>query len=78
MASVSLSTAIEMRDAWINAEKSVMKGQSISIQGREVRRADLSEIRQAIQYWSKIARQLDRKRRGKGTMRISSIVPMDR
>jgi len=78
MASVSLSTAISMRDAWINAEQSVMKGQSISIQGREVRRADLGEIREAVQYWSKITRQLDRKKRGKGSMRISGIVPMDR
>lgn len=77
MAAVTLEQAKEMLASWLEAEKAVMSNQSYSIGSRSITRANLSEIRKSIQYWSKIIDLKERKKRGKGTARISSIIPMD-
>lgn len=66
-----------MLDSWLEAEKHVQAGQSYSIDGKTVTRANLSEIRNAIKYWEAKVTQLKRKSKGKGRTRVSQVIPMD-
>lgn len=77
MAGITLETARSMLSDWIDAERKVMSGQSYSIGGKSVAKASLSDIRVSVQYWSKVVKQLKRRKKGKGVIRISRVVPMD-
>lgn len=46
-----MSTATEMRDLYLAAEKAVLKGKSISVNGRSMTHENLSEIREGYRYW---------------------------
>jgi len=72
-----LQRAIEMRDSWIVAEEAVQAGQSYSVDGKTVTKANLSEIRNAIKYWEGQISQSKRKSKGKGRVRITNVVPTD-
>lgn len=77
MAGITLEKAQTMLNGWLEAETKVMSGQSYMIGGKSVMKADLARIRESIIYWSKVVKQLKRKKKGKGTIRISRVVPMD-
>lgn len=77
MAGITLEKAQSMLDDWIEAERKHMSGQSYTIGGKSVTKASLSDIRQSIQYWAKVVKQLKRKKKGKGSARISRVVLMD-
>lgn len=66
-----------MRDDWIKAEAQVMAGQSYSIDGKTVTKANLSEIRNSVKFWENKVSMLNRKLKGKGSIRIKNVVPMD-
>ena len=66
-----------MRDLWLDVEVKVMSGQSYTIDGRSLTRVNVGEIRASINYWQKIIRKIKRKKKGKGTARISYAVPVD-
>jgi len=66
-----------MRDSWMNAEMAVQNGQSYSIGNRSLTKANLSDIREAIQYWDRQATKAQRKQKGRGSARIKFVVPMD-
>lgn len=51
-----MSTATDMRDAYIAAELAVLSGQSFTLAGRQLTRADLSEIRAGRREWEQKAR----------------------
>jgi hypothetical protein len=51
-----MSTATEMRDAYIAAELAVLKGQSFTIGGRTLTRSNLAEIRTGRQEWEQKCR----------------------
>ena len=72
-----MDKAIEMRDAWLEAEKKVTSGQSYSIGDRSLTRANLTEIRNSINYWEKRIRKIKRSKKGKGSARITYAIPMD-
>lgn len=50
-----MSTATEMVALYITAEKAVLNGQSYTINGRSLTRANLKEIREGREYWQGIA-----------------------
>lgn len=47
-----MTTATEMRDLYLAAEKAVLKGKSVSVNGRSMTRENLSEIREGYRYWN--------------------------
>lgn len=51
-----MSTATDMRDAYVAAELAVLNGQSFEIAGRKLTRADLAEIRAGRQEWEQRVR----------------------
>jgi len=66
-----------MRDGWLEAEKAVMAGQSYSIDGKTVTKANLSDIRNSVKHWESQISLLRRKAKGKGRARLTNVVPMD-
>lgn len=66
-----------MLAGWLEAESHVQAGQSYSIDGKTVTKANLSEIRNSVKYWEGKVTQIKRKQKGKGRARISQVVPMD-
>jgi hypothetical protein len=64
--------------AWRDAELAVTSAQSYSISGRSLTRANLSEIRQQINYWETKVRDLNRKQLGlKPRRKIFGTIPID-
>lgn len=59
MAGITLETAQKHSDAWLEAELTVTTGQSYTIGSRVLTRANLTEIRNAIDYWNKKVIALD-------------------
>jgi len=79
MAAITLDKANEMLDAWIKAELAVATtGQSYTINtgggSRSLTRANISEIRQQINFWRGEVSKLQRGRTGPS---MKFIVPRD-
>ena len=51
MAGITLETAQKHLDAWLEAEMQVTNAQSYTIGSRTLTKANLTEIRNAIEYW---------------------------
>lgn len=51
MAGITLAQAQERLTAWLEADASVARNQSYSINNRSLTRADAAEIRTNIDYW---------------------------
>ncbi len=51
MAGITLAIAEERLALYLAAEEKVLEGQSYRIGERELNRANLSHIREAIEYW---------------------------
>lgn len=68
--------AEEHLTAWYNADLAVSTGQSYKIGSRELRRADLKEIREQIRYWENKVKQLETGSE-KRSRRIAGIIPRD-
>lgn len=51
-----MSTATNMRDAYVAAELAVLSGQSFEIAGRKLTRVDLAEIRKGRAEWEQRVR----------------------
>lgn len=66
-----------MLNGWLEAEKMVMAGQSYSINGQTVTRANLSDIRKSVQYWQGQVNRLERQKKGRGRTRIIHVIPTD-
>lgn len=64
MAGIDLTTAQAHLDTWLAAELAVAEGQAVAFQGRALTRANLGEIREQIDYWSRHLERLTR--RGSG------------
>lgn len=60
MAGITLAQAQAQLDAWIAADTAVATGQSYSIGGRSLSRANAAEITNKIDYWSAKVAQLSR------------------
>lgn len=69
---ITAERARQHLEAWLDAELKVSQGQSYSINGRSVTRANLTEIRKQITYWRKEVNKLSGK-----SIRTRRIVPRD-
>lgn len=73
----SLEIAKKHLDAWLTAELEVTTHQSYTIGSRSLTKANLSEIRQQIEYWrNQVARLENIEKRG-GRNRVFRAVPRD-
>jgi len=60
MAGITLIQAQEQLDAYLAASIAVSKGQSYSIDGRALTRANAAEIRNCIEFWDRQVQRLTR------------------
>lgn len=72
MAGITLAQAEAKLEAWLAAEDALQTTQEYTIGDRRVRKADLKEIRETIDYWQ---RQVDRLSR-RGGIRIVGGTPL--
>jgi len=61
---ISLAQAQAALANWINADTAISSNQEYSIDGRTIKRADLAEVRNQINYWSRVESQLLRQQVG--------------
>ena len=71
MAGITLETAEAKLATWLAAEDAVASGQSFSVAGRSVTRADLGAIRDSINHWDGQVKRLSRG--GNGGIRVRGI-----
>lgn len=57
---ITLAQATAQLSLWMDADASVATGQSYTINGRSLTRANASEITDKIQYWSSVESKLQR------------------
>ena len=77
MAGITLKIAEKHLEAWLTAELEVTTHQSYTIGSRSLTKANLSEIRKQIEYWSdQVARLENIEKRG-GRNRVYRAVPRD-
>ena len=77
MAGITLKPAQKHLDAWLEAEMTVTTGQSYTIGSRTLTRANLTEIRNAIDYWNGKVNQLENVQQTGGRNRVRRVVPRD-
>ena len=74
---ISLEIAKKHLDAWLNAELEVTTLQSDTIGSRSLTRANLSEIRKEIEFWTNEVARLENIEKRGGRNRIYRAVPRD-
>jgi hypothetical protein len=77
MAGITLETAKKHLDAWLEAEMAVTNAQSYTIGSRTMTKANLSEIRKAIEYWQNKVTQLENIQKSGGRNSVKRFVPRD-
>lgn len=77
MAGITLETAQKHLDIWMEAEMTVATGQSYTIGSRTLTRANLTEIRNAIEYWNGKVHNLENLKQRRGRNRIKRGVIRD-
>lgn len=63
--------ASDQLQLWISADAAVASGQSYTINGRTLSRANADEITDKIQYWSKVEASLQRINSGQPAIGVS-------
>lgn len=74
---ISLEVAKKHLDAWLTAELEVTTHQSYTIGSRSLTKANLSEIRKEIEYWTNEVARLENIEKRGGRNRIYRAVPRD-
>ena len=77
MAGITLETAQKHLDAWLEAEMHVTNAQSYTICSRTLTKANLTEIRNAIEYWQQKVTILENLKKNNGRSRVKRFVPRD-
>ena len=67
----------EHLDAWLKAELAVCNGQSYSIAGRTLTRANLASIKSQIEYWQNELAKVNNIEKRRGRNRVFRVVPRD-
>ncbi len=70
MAGITKAQAESRLTEYLSAESAVLSGQSYSVQGRALTRANLREIREGIAYWDAKVQKLD-----SGGLRVRGLTP---
>lgn len=71
----TLQTARSRLNAWLEAELAVSTGQSYRLGNKQLTRANLSDIREQIQFWRSEVARLERGNRPGA--RVMRVVPRD-
>lgn len=71
----TLQTARSRLNAWLEAELAVSTGQSYRLGSKQLTRANLSDIREQIQFWRSEVARLERGNRPGA--RVMRVVPRD-
>lgn len=77
MAGITLEIAKTHLNEWLNAELAVTTAQSYTIGSRVLTRANLTEIRNAIDYWNKKVNEIENIQKTGGRNRVRRVVPRD-
>lgn len=77
MAGITLETAQKHLDAWLEAEMQVTNAQSYTIGSRTLTKANLTEVRNAIEYWQQKVTILENLKKNNGRSRVKRFVPRD-
>lgn len=77
MAGITLETARNKLEEWLEAESAVASAQSYRIGSRELTRADLASIRKQIEFWADKVAALEAMEERKGRRRVTRIVQRD-
>lgn len=77
MAGITLEIAQKHLEEWLEAELRVTTGQSYTIGSRTLTRANLTEIRNSIDYWNKKVVALENMQKRGSRNRIYRAVPRD-
>jgi len=72
MAGITLTQAEAKLATWLDAEDRVAQGQEYTIGSRTLKRADLKEVREQVQFWDGKVKELSR---GTSGMRIRGATP---
>jgi len=70
LAGITLAQAEAQLTAWLNANTAVASGQSYSIAGRSLTRANAEEILKQIEFWDRQVKRLSA-----GGIQVKRIVP---
>ncbi len=70
MAGITLTQANAQLTAWLAASLAVANGQSYSIAGRSLTRANAAEIREQINFWNEMVKTLTR-----GGLSVKGVTP---
>jgi len=70
MAGITLAQAEAQLAIWLAADTAVATGQSYSVSGRALTRADAREIRENIKFWDGQVKRLSR-----GGIRMRGVTP---
>ena len=71
MAGITLAQAEAKLAEYLTAETAILAGQSVSMNGRALTRADLNAVHAGIETWNRRVQQLDR-----GSMKSYNVVPL--
>ncbi len=75
MSELTLAQAQENLSAWIAADLAVSKGQSYSIGGRSMTRADAKAITEKIKFWQNLVNSLTAG--SGGGLTVKRVMPRD-
>lgn len=70
MAGITLAQAEAQLALYLDAEQKILAGQSVTLNGRSLSRADLDAVQRGINSWNKRVQRLDR-----GSLRTYNAVP---
>ncbi|WP_041076938.1 DUF6148 family protein [Bacillus sp. OxB-1] len=62
---------------WLDAEEAIAKGQSYMIDNRRLERANLAQVREQIKFWQKELVKAEAAVTGRGSRRVTRVVPRD-
>lgn len=71
MAGITLEQATAKLTAYLAAEESILLGQRVSINGKDLTRADLAAVQAGISLWEGRCQRLSRP----GGLRVSQVIP---
>lgn len=81
MSGITADIAKKHLEAWLEAELTVTGGQSYTLTGtnggRTLTRANLTEIRNSIEYWEKKLKEAEATAKGRARSRIYRGTPRD-
>lgn len=77
MVGITLEVAQKKLNLWLEAQDIIATGQSYTIGSRTMTRANLTEVRNMIEYWNDWVTKLENAKKTGGRNRVQRVVPRD-